>query len=352
MKDDLYALSIMVGQRYSAGYAPKSITPIDSQQSFSGAKIYRVETAIGSFALRGWPPGQFPRHRIIGLHDLLEFLSERGIVQVAAPVRTISGETIWNDGHRDWHLEPWKPGNADFLVDPNSEKLQNAMISLADWHQAAVLWTPPRDSATWFSSSIAGPSSAITDRIMRIDYWSGAPQVELRRALSKEPESAWTESATIVLAHFDRLAAAARVDLHRLSQVQFSRQPCLRDLWSDHVLFTGNHVTGLIDPTACRNDNVAVDLARLLGSFLGDDEPRWQEALRTYHEHRPMSAVERELVRTLDRANVLLSAMTWLDRRFLNTVTIRHPDAALKRLKMYVGRIDHQTKTTTRVITP
>ncbi|MEX0727043.1 MAG: phosphotransferase, partial [Planctomycetaceae bacterium] len=162
----------------------------------------------------------------------------------------------------------------------------------------------------------------------------------------------WTENARTVLTQFEPLAEIVRKELRRLSPVRFPIQPCLRDIWADHVLFTGNDVTGLIDPTACRSDNVAVDLARLLGSFLGDDEPRWHEALRMYHERRPLSESERELVRALDRSNILLSAMTWLDRYFLSQVTIPHPAAALKRLAMYAERIVHLAKSAHRMIAP
>src|SRR5262249_54862628 len=48
-------------------------------------------------------------------------------------------------------------------------------------------------------------------------------------------------------------------------------QPCLCDIWHDHVLFSDETVTGVIDFGGVKLDHVTVDLARLLGSLIGDD---------------------------------------------------------------------------------
>ena len=59
-------------------------------------------------------------------------------------------------------------------------------------------------------------------------------------------------------------------------------QPCLCDIWHDHVLFEGDAVTGLIDYGSVRMDHVAADLARLLGSLVGDDRGQWEWGLAAY----------------------------------------------------------------------
>ena len=90
--------------------------------------------------------------------------------------------------------------------------------------------------------------------------------------------------------------------------------PCLRDVWHDHLLFTGEDLTGIIDASASRTENVASDLSRLLGSLLGDDFRRWETALDAYSSVREISVAERRLITVLDHSGVVLSAAHWLAR--------------------------------------
>ncbi len=59
-------------------------------------------------------------------------------------------------------------------------------------------------------------------------------------------------------------------------------QPCIRDVWHDHVLFVGDDVSGLVDFGAMQPDSVAADIARLLGSLAGDDRQAWTIGLAAY----------------------------------------------------------------------
>ena len=89
-------------------------------------------------------------------------------------------------------------------------------------------------------------------------------------------------------------------------------QPCVCDPWHDHVLFTGDSVTGLIDFGSAKVDHVAVDLARLLGSLVGDDPHQWRMGISAYRRVRPFSDDERRLADVLDRTGTLLAATHWL----------------------------------------
>ena len=89
-------------------------------------------------------------------------------------------------------------------------------------------------------------------------------------------------------------------------------QPCLCDVWHDHVLFEGDAVTGLVDYGGVKVDNVATDLARLLGSLAGDDPVLRDAGLRAYSRLRPLSLAEEALVPVLDRTGTLLGIANWL----------------------------------------
>jgi homoserine kinase type II len=91
-------------------------------------------------------------------------------------------------------------------------------------------------------------------------------------------------------------------------------QPCLRDIWHDHVLFEGEQLTGLIDYAAVGLDTPATDLARLLGSLVEDDPEQWRLAIAAYRERAPLSAEEEELARKLERTGVVVAVFHWVQK--------------------------------------
>jgi homoserine kinase type II len=91
-------------------------------------------------------------------------------------------------------------------------------------------------------------------------------------------------------------------------------QPCLRDVWHDHLLFEGEALTGLVDYAAVGVDSVAADLARMLGSLIEDDEQAWGIALEAYRERRPLSLDEQRLARILDSTGVIAALGGWWRR--------------------------------------
>ena len=81
------------------------------------------------------------------------------------------------------------------------------------------------------------------------------------------------------------------------ADASFALQPCLVDVWHDHVLFTGEEVTGVVDYAAMRLDVPHADLARLLGSLVEDDEAGWRAGLEAYGRWLPVP--DERLVRLL-----------------------------------------------------
>jgi Ser/Thr protein kinase RdoA (MazF antagonist) len=100
--------------------------------------------------------------------------------------------------------------------------------------------------------------------------------------------------------------------LEPLAGVALPLQPCLRDIWHDHVLFTANEVTGIVDFGGLDIDTPATDIARLLGSLVGDDREGWQTGLAAYSTVRPLTADELRAATALDASGTVLAGCNWL----------------------------------------
>lgn len=325
---------------FSGEYLSSHTVAQEVAGGFSGALIVRLDTTCGPFCLRGWPPNSMPIERLRGLHRLLAHIHDAGVLQVAVPIPAKDGCTLVNHNGRLWQLEPWMPGCADFHANPNETRLRDAVRCLARWHDAAGSFRPHASESRWFEPQVSQPSLAVQDRLARIAACNEQRVDALERAALADSDLEFGESAVRVLRCYRRQVA----EVHRLlavaSGLRFPLLPCLRDVWHDHVLFTGDAVTGLIDPAACRIDSVAVDLARLLGSLVGNDPRARQIALDEYGRQRGLSVEELGLVEVLDRSGALLSAMRWIERRYLGREVFSQPDRVRRFLGELLGRME------------
>ncbi len=88
-----------------------------------------------------------------------------------------------------------------------------------------------------------------------------------------------------------------------------------------------------------RIDSVVIDIARLLGSLVEDERMGWQIGLAAYEQIRPLTREEKNLLATIDLANVVLSAANWIrwifvdQRRFEDRMRVRG------RIERIVGRL-------------
>jgi Ser/Thr protein kinase RdoA (MazF antagonist) len=310
-----------------------SATVIDRQQGFSGALVFRIVAAEQEFAVRGWPPGSMPRTRLAGLHQFLRYLHQQGLSQVSVPIPTAEGATFVEESSRWWQLEPWLPGEASFAESPTCEKLRAVMQLLARLHHLAERYESDDESAAWFAVQAAAPSPAVIERVRLIELWKDTNPQTLRRLMQNSPlPQPLKDRLEEVLTRFHRHADVIQTELQSLLASSFRLQPCVRDLWHDHVLFTGDEVTGLIDFGACRSENPMIDLSRLLGSFFPEDASRWQEALDVYESFRSIRPEERQLLRAFDRSQRLLAGMMWIQRLIVDGEVHAEPQRIEKRL--------------------
>lgn len=214
------------------------------------------------------------------------------------------------------------------------------MICLARWHLAAARFQPVESERTWFFVAQSERTPGLAERAREIVRRSGLECDILRRGLAT---SAWKEFADLgkkIIDHFVRLAPRIEMQLNLGLGTPVNLQPCLRDIWHDHVLFTGDEVTGFIDPHATRSDCVACDLARLLGSLVGDDLSGWETGLAAYQSVRPLALAELALVELFDQSAVLLGGMTWLDWHCLEGRTFDDRERVLARMQRILGRME------------
>jgi homoserine kinase type II len=283
--------------------------------------------------LRGWPRGGLSPRRILELHRFLRFLAERGLNVLPVPVPAINGETLVLHAGRWWQLEPWMPGTADFHRRPSDARLIAAMQLLARLHQAAACYQPSASGQEWFAARELAVSPAVRERIDLLDGWTAERIRHAGDALRGDAVDRFGELARDILDCLQRVRRRLRTELEDMSRIRVPLHPCLRDVWHDHILFTQDHVTGIVDPSAARTENVAADLSRLLGSLLGPSDPRWEAALDAYAAVRPLSDHERALVRVLHETGVLLSGLTWVDRRVRGHIAPEILPAVIARLE-------------------
>jgi Ser/Thr protein kinase RdoA (MazF antagonist) len=223
------------------------------------------------------------------------------------------------------------PGAADFHERPSTLRLANACRALARLHCA---WADANANLP------TGPCPAVVRRLERIEQWRGLVASGWRPDFSRStatPWRAWAERAW-------RIAQARMPDLPgRLRpwlDVALPLHPCLCDIWHDHVLFTDDVVTGLVDYGSVKMDHAAVDLARLLGSLVGDEASLRAAGLEAYAQVLPLSTSHEQLVDVLDKTGTVLGAANWLMWLYHDGRTFPDDTGVARRLAALVQRME------------
>ncbi|MDA0283121.1 MAG: phosphotransferase [Planctomycetota bacterium] len=306
---------------------------------FSGASVFKVECSEDSYCLRRWQPTYSATPRILAIHQVLELARTHSIGVVPVPLKCQSGSTLAEVDGNFWQLEPWMPGGADFQSVPTEARLKSSMTEIARFHRSVCEYAPSANAQRWFRPSGETPSPTVAERLRMISRYEGL-LAEFEKALVRESDQRFRELGSRITCLFRAAKDRVRSELKLVVQLDVPNQPCIRDLWHDHLLFSADELTGIVDFGAMTTDSVACDLSRLCGSLFADDLSMWQRAIDQYENVRPLTDAEHRLLRPLDRSSVLLSGMTWLNRRYILHSTPQDLPPVCDRLEPIVARLE------------
>ena len=338
VKDLVATLGAWLMSPYEASFAG-----LGEGSSFSGAGLWRVEHGDAIYVLRRWPAAATPQclDEIVRLQHHLAAAH----LPVAAPLALAEAPKKLVHIHfgadavpEFWTLSPWLAGVADYWTYPRPARLKSALRTLADVHLAAASHIRP--------DANGGPrtdhSPALQKRADRLAALQSGDLAELKSHVTRGPASLTRELAFHALAHSERALPRLNHEAHRWRDEPLPLHWVLRDVWHDHVLFTEDRVTGVIDFGAAAVDSPAGDVARLLGSLVGDDEAAWQIGLDAYASRRQLAPSELAAARFFDASGTLLSAMNWVHWLYRDSSALG-PNvdlpAAHRRLERLVARL-------------
>jgi Ser/Thr protein kinase RdoA (MazF antagonist) len=253
-----------------------------------------------ALCLRRWSAEHPAEERLRLIHAVLRQVAS-SLAIIPDPLPSPSGETFIRHVEHLWELTRWLPGRADFHARPTRTRLRAAMRALARFHTASAA-----------SGAEFGVAPAWLDRQRQFEELQrgGWEVIETAHRRPLAPELDVVAGRLYPLA---RQAARNAALARQLSATpRLALQPAIRDIHHDHVLFTGDEVTGIIDFGTLRIDTPLADIARLVGSLVGDDAEARRCALDAYGELRPLSEADRQIVNVLDESGVILAACNWL----------------------------------------
>jgi homoserine kinase type II len=299
--------------------------PLGNAGGLSGARLWRYRSGLGPLVARAWPHDGPTREALEEIHGWLAEAAPVGFVPV--PVAGLDGRTLQSSGGRFWEVTPWMPGSADPDRPPLPAKVCSGFSALAAVHQRLAHHRTP------------GPSPGLLSRAREVGWLLGGGFAEVERAIARQPADPLTVLAARWVDTARRAAPRVHDDLARAAGVQVNRQPCLRDVRPDHILFSGDKVTGLVDFGAMGIDTVATDLSRLASEWIGSAPALRSAGFAAYVAVRPVAPSEAALIEVFERSAALLGAGHWVRWHFLEGRVFADPSAVARGLEKGIERL-------------
>lgn len=341
--------------QYPEDCRPNSIQCLGNAGGFSGAVLWRLTSRRGELCVRQWPTGNPDASRLNYIHAVLFHVQSRDVRFVPVPLFTKSGRSYVPHPSQDvlYEVTPWMPGESKLSrVDRSStqevvaENLAMAMRALAEFHLASqdfmgqeLLQEHAGQEFSERQSDVLSPSRGLQRRLAFAERLIDGEWSQLESQL-RTTSCPFDEKFREILSLAQPFVACLPERLRPAAAMRFRLQPCIRDIWSDHVLFEDS-VSGIIDFGAMQQETVAGDIARLLGSVTAPVDTLWEVGLKAYASVRPLSADERTALVRFHESSVALSGVNWMRwvlierRSFENTKGVsRRLDHILANLRL------------------
>lgn len=320
-------------QQYGLQADTYQIEALGNYGGFSGALIWKIVDPSGQrLCLRRWPVSH-QAQRTEFVHHVFRQAIRQGFDQqlLPLPLQTMDGADYVKIGSSLFELTRWLPGDASYWSAPSAEKLDSAATTLAKFHQSC------RSAPVSYRRSGLG---GILKRLELIDDFNRVTVGRVRGELAgNQIDDSICELAEPIIWHFEKLNQKIESQLSGLREIDFQQQVCIKDIWHDHVLFSGDRVSGIVDFGAIGVDSIATDISRLFGSLFQNSQKDWQTAIEAYQSVRELLTEELELIEVYDRSTTMLAGMNWLKwifvekRKFECFVPIR------KRMELLLNRM-------------
>ncbi len=314
----------------------RKIESLGSAGGFSGARFWRIQSASSVLCLRRWPTEHPDEKRLAFIHHTLKTAAQQELTFLPEPYTARGGMTYVCCGGTLWELTPWLPGRADFHEAPRRSRLVDAVQGIARFHTVTADLLPGPERV--------GPPPGLLERR---DFLTKLSRGHLSTIAEAARRATWPGLEPRIdryLAMFSRVSHAVAGQLADASQISVRLQPAIRDLRHDHLLFSGDRLTGLVDFGALRRDYWAGDIARLLGSLVGDQVEMRQAALDAYHQTRPLAEIDRTMIEVYDRSNVLMSPANWFRWIGLEKRQFSPPDKILTIIDEWLQRLERMAE--------
>lgn len=298
---------------------------------FSGANVFCVECSDGrNRALRMTPlTAALPRQRLVEVHGFLRYLNERGLPEIAAPIRTTQdADTCLEHSGFEWQFDPWKPGAPLDSSNATPQRINAGLELLNRLHRVSAAYPEACRNGSLTNQLAVSPT---VEQRLRITRLFETEQLQSIRGLLTHDRPGYVNVALSVVDAAARRLPEVQTRLASLSSQPVAQQPVLRDVWRAHVLFEGHRATGIIDTNTCCTESVVLDLSRLFRSWFGSDNVSIGESIEAYHCLHPLTRQELDLFSAYDGSSVVLSPLIWL-RRLLLDRTVPTTPAVMERL--------------------